>query len=132
MLEEIVDLGDVLVGELLGALLGAPLLVVADVAVSDELLEMVHAVPADVANGDPALLGEVADDLDQLLRRSSVSCGIGSRIILPSFEGVSPSSDSWSARSIDLIELGSYGWIVSRRGSGTLIVESWFSGVSWP
>ena len=45
-------------------------------------------------------------------------------MILPSFEGVSPSSDSCSARSIDLIELGSYGWIVSIRGSGTLMVES--------
>ena len=36
------------------------------------------------------------------------------------------------ARSIDLIELGSNGWIVSRRGSGTLIVASCLTGVCWP
>ena len=53
-------------------------------------------------------------------------------MILPSFDGVSPRSDSWIARSIVLIELGSNGWIVSSRGSGTLIVASCFSGVSWP
>ena len=58
---------DVLVGELLDALLGAALLVVADVAVVDELLQVVHHVAADVAHGDAALLGQVADDLDELL-----------------------------------------------------------------
>ena len=60
-------LRDVLVRELLEALLGPPLLVVADVPVADELLEVVHDVAADVADRDPALLGEVADDLDELL-----------------------------------------------------------------
>src|SRR4051794_40333691 len=66
------------------------------------------------------------------LRRSSVSCGIGRRITLPSFDGVRPSSDSWIARSISLIELGSNGCTVSMRGSGTLIVASWLSGVFCP
>ena len=36
------------------------------------------------------------------------------------------------AFSIDLIELGSNGWIVSMRGSGTLIVASCLSGVGVP
>ena len=38
------------------------------------------------------------------LRRSSVSSGIVSRITLPSFEGVSPTSDSMIDFSIALIE----------------------------
>jgi hypothetical protein len=47
-------------------------------------------------------------------------------------EGVSPRSDSWIAFSIDFTELGSNGWIVSIRGSGTLMVASCFRGVAWP
>jgi hypothetical protein len=66
------------------------------------------------------------------LRRSSVSCGIGRRINLPSFDGVSPRSDSMIAFSICLIELGSNGCTVSILGSGTLIVASCFSGVFVP
>ena len=38
--------------------------------------------------------------LTSSLRRSSVSCGIGRRMILPSFDGVRPRSDSWIAFSI--------------------------------
>ncbi len=56
-----------LVRQLLGAVLGPPLLVVADLAVPDELLQVVHDVPADVPDGDATLLGEVPDDLDELL-----------------------------------------------------------------
>src|SRR5918996_6278577 len=67
LLQEVVDPGHVLVGELLGPVLGAPLFVVPDVTVPDELLEVVHDVPADVADGHAALLGQVLDHLDQLL-----------------------------------------------------------------
>ena len=70
--------------------------------------------------------------LTSSLRRSSVSCGIGSRMILPSFEGVSPRSDSWIVRSIDDKELGSNGCTVSSRGSGALIVANCLSGVFVP
>src|SRR5918994_2881235 len=70
--------------------------------------------------------------LTRSLRRSSVSAGIGSRISLPSFDGVNPRADSWIARSIVLIEPGSNGWIVSSRGSGALIVASCLSGVCVP
>ena len=66
-LQEVLDLRDVLVGELLDAILGAPLLVVADVAVLDELLEVVHDVAAHVSDRDPSLFGEVLDDLHELL-----------------------------------------------------------------
>ena len=66
------------------------------------------------------------------LRRSSVSCGIGRRMSLPSLDGVSPRSDSWIDFSIAFIELGSNGWTVSIRASGTPIVASCFSGVCWP
>src|SRR5688572_4609203 len=67
LLEEIVDLVHVLVRDLLQPVLCAPLLVVTDVSVADELLEIVHDVAPDVADRDPSLLGEVADDLDELL-----------------------------------------------------------------
>ena len=53
-------------------------------------------------------------------------------MILPSFDGVSPRSDSWIARSICLIDDGSNGWIVSSRASGTLIVAMFFSGEGVP
>ena len=46
------------VGELLHLLLGAALVVVADLAVVDELLEVLHRVAAHVAHRDPALLGD--------------------------------------------------------------------------
>src|SRR5262245_58303616 len=66
-LENLVDLGDVVIGELLGTLFSPTLLVVPHVAVADELLEMVDAVAPDVPHGDPPFLGQVADHLDQLL-----------------------------------------------------------------
>ena len=47
--------------------LGAALLVVADVAVRDELLQVLHHVAADVADRDLAVLGDPAHDLDELL-----------------------------------------------------------------
>jgi hypothetical protein len=53
-------------------------------------------------------------------------------MILPSFDGVSPRSDCWIARSIELTELGSNGCTVSMRASGTLIVASCLSGVGVP
>jgi hypothetical protein len=53
-------------------------------------------------------------------------------MILPSFDGVRPRSDSMIAFSIAFRELGSKGWTVNIRGSGTLIVESWLSGVAVP
>src|SRR3989442_2291075 len=65
--QQLVDRRGVLVGELLPLLLRAPLLVVADVAVLDELLQMVHQVAADVPDRDPALLRVPAHELDELL-----------------------------------------------------------------
>src|SRR5205085_4928907 len=62
-LQEVVDLRDVLVGHLLHARLGRPLLVVADVTVLDELLEVAHHVATHVADGDAPLLGHVPRDL---------------------------------------------------------------------
>src|SRR5688500_4469215 len=66
-LQELVDLVRVLVGELLDAILGAVLLVDAHLARTDELLQVMHDVAADVADGDAPLLGEVAHDLHELL-----------------------------------------------------------------
>ena len=66
------------------------------------------------------------------MRRSSVSSGIARRMIVPSLFGVRPTSDSMIAFSIALIEALSYGWTVSSRASGALIVASCLSGVSAP
>jgi hypothetical protein len=58
---------DVVVGELLDAVLGAVLLVAPHLALVDELLQVVNRVAAHVAHGDPPLLRHVAHDLDELL-----------------------------------------------------------------
>ena len=63
----LVDLGDVLVGELLQLLLGPVELVDGDLAVLLERLELVAGRPPQVADRDPALLGLVLDHLHQLL-----------------------------------------------------------------
>src|SRR4029079_4532452 len=60
VLEQLVDLGDDLVGPLLEVLLGAIEVVLADLAVLLEPLELVAGMAAGVADGDPALLGPVA------------------------------------------------------------------------
>ena len=65
-------------------------------------------------------------------RRSSVSGGMGRRMIEPSFWGLSPSSDDWIAFSISpMIDL-SHGWTVSSRGSGAAMVATCFSGTFDP
>src|SRR5512146_2748699 len=61
--DQLVDLLDVLVVQLLDLLLGPPLLVLGGVL---QLLEPGDRVGAGVAHGDPALLGELVDHLDQL------------------------------------------------------------------
>src|SRR5918992_116130 len=66
-LQQVVDLGGVLVGQLLDSILGAMLLVSADFAVLRQLLQVVDRVPAHVADGDPPVLGELTDDADELL-----------------------------------------------------------------
>src|SRR5581483_3466659 len=66
-LQQIVDLRDVLVGELLHARLGRALLVVADIALLHQLLEMLDRVAANVAHGDAAFLRHLPDHLDELL-----------------------------------------------------------------
>src|SRR3954453_6421338 len=67
VLQELVELVNALVGELLERLFGAMLVVTADVAVLLEVAEVVHDVAADVAHSDAAVLGDPADDADQLL-----------------------------------------------------------------
>ena len=67
MLEQLVDLGDDLVGVLLELLLGPVEVVLAELAVLLERLELVAGLAADVAHRDPALLGPVLHHLHQLL-----------------------------------------------------------------
>src|SRR5919197_1658298 len=67
VLQELVDRLRVLVGELLHLVLGAPLLVVADLAVPDELLEVPHDVSAHVPDRHLAVLGVAPHELDELL-----------------------------------------------------------------
>src|SRR5688572_47006 len=66
-LEQLVDLVRVLVRALLDAILGTVLFVDTDLPRVDELLQVMHDVAADVADGDAPLLREVADDLHELL-----------------------------------------------------------------
>src|SRR5690606_4272991 len=56
VLEHLVDLGDVLLGELVELLLRPPGLVLADLALLDQLVEGVLGVAADVAHRDAAVL----------------------------------------------------------------------------
>ena len=63
------------VGELLQLDLGAVLVVGAGLAGVLELAQVVHDVAADVADRDPALLRDVADDLDELAAALLVELG---------------------------------------------------------
>src|SRR5579884_1705678 len=66
-LQQLVELRDAEVGDLLQLDFGPVLVVRAGLAGLFELAQVVHDVAADVADRDAALLGDVADDLDQLL-----------------------------------------------------------------
>src|SRR3954447_16752647 len=66
-LQQLVELRDLLVGELLELRLGAVLLVRAGLPGLLELAQVVHAVAADVADRDAAVLGDVSHHLDELL-----------------------------------------------------------------
>ena len=132
MLVQLVDQLHVLVRELLHAVLGAVQVVGSDLAVLLELLQLRDRVAAHVAQRDPALLGELADDLDEILAALLGELRDGEPDDLAVVRRGSPRSDSRIARSISLIAPLSYGWIESSRGSGTLIWASWFSGVLVP
>src|SRR5215213_7434033 len=67
VLHQVVDRLDVLVGQLLHLVLAATLLVVADLALADELLEVLHDVAAHVPDRDLPLLAVAAHDLHELL-----------------------------------------------------------------
>src|SRR5215216_2236277 len=67
VLEQGVDLGHVLVGDALEALLGPAQLVLGDVAVALQALQGVLLVPADVADAGPRLLGPVLGQAHVLL-----------------------------------------------------------------
>ena len=59
--------------------------------------------------------------------------GMGNRITVPSLDGLSPRLVSASkAFSIAGIRFASQGLIAKRRGSGTLMVDIWLSGVILP
>src|SRR5579859_3639759 len=64
--EQLVHLGDIGVGELVELALGPADLVLASVAVLDQLVERVLRVPPDVADGDPAVLRLAVSDPDVL------------------------------------------------------------------
>src|SRR5579875_2796098 len=70
--------------------------------------------------------------LTSSLRRCSESGGSTRRIMWPSLLGVRPRSDLRIAFSIGPSIERSHGWIVSKRGSGTLTVASWLIGIGVP
>src|SRR5690606_35012835 len=65
--EQLVDFGDILVGELLHRFLPAALVVLGDFLVLDGVLEVLVSVTAKVADCDLGRLALVAHDLDQFL-----------------------------------------------------------------
>src|SRR3990172_4947317 len=67
LLQQLVDAGDVLVGELLDLVLGPALVVLGDLFLFQRLLEVVVGVAPQVAYRDARGLGFVAHHLDQLL-----------------------------------------------------------------
>src|SRR5690606_39155860 len=73
--EYTVDLGDSRVGGVLHLLAKLAALVLADIPVLLELLEKIHAVPPDVAHGDPRLLGIVMRNLGQFAAALLVQLG---------------------------------------------------------
>ena len=103
--DRLVDLLDVGVGQLLDLVLLVVGFVLGDLVVLLELLDPVVGVAADVAHRDLGVLADVLDDLDQVLRRSSVRGGIGSRINPAVVLGVEPEV----RRPDGLLDLGDEG-----------------------
>src|SRR5262249_37940509 len=67
VLEDLVELADADVGDFLELPPRAVFFAIPRLARLLQLPQVVHHVAADVAHRDPAVLGDVADDLDQLL-----------------------------------------------------------------
>ena len=65
-------------------------------------------------------------------RRSSDSCGMTTRMIVPSLVGLTPRSESRIAFSIAPSWLASYGLMTAIRASGMEMPASWLSGVGEP
>ena len=65
-------------------------------------------------------------------RRSSVSCGMATRMTLPSLDGLTPRSELRIASSIGFSCDCSYGLMTTSRASGTLMLDSWVIGVGDP
>src|SRR5262245_65351683 len=65
--QHLVDLLDVVVGQLLHLGVALAVLVLGDLVILLELLEPLHPVAAHIAHGDAGLLGVFVRDLDQLL-----------------------------------------------------------------
>ena len=66
-LEQLVHLGDELIGELLHLVLGAMLVVLCQMLVLDESLEMLIRVPPDITDSHPGVFRFMAHDLGHLL-----------------------------------------------------------------
>ena len=70
--------------------------------------------------------------LTRVLRRSSVSDGMGMRMSFPSFCGFRSRSEPRMAFSMGWSSLGSQGWMVMRVGSGVARLPTWLRGVGVP
>jgi hypothetical protein len=91
------------VGELLDIGLRVPLVVLCHRVVLQQFLQVVVRVAADVTHGDAASSASWRTTLISSLRRSSVSAGIGTRMISPDVAGLRPRSESRIAFSITAI-----------------------------
>ena len=120
VLEQLVDGVDVLLASGRRAPSRRGGLVLAGLAVLDQLVELVLGLAADVADRDLGVLGLVRASLMYSWRRSSVSSGRTTRMTLPSLLGLTPRSESRSVFSISPIADLSNGVMRIVRGLGRL------------
>ena len=130
-LDQLVDLLDVLVGELLDVLLGARLVVLGDVL---ELLDLATASRCGACRtATRPSSASLCTTLTSSLRRSSESAGSGTRIRLPCVDGIEAEVGVADGLLDGLASAPlSNGCTVSSRGSGAATIATWLSGTVLP
>jgi hypothetical protein len=132
VLDHLVDGRHVLLGGLVELLLRPPDLVLAGLAVRAILSSASLACRRMLRMETLASSPLCRATLPSSRRRSSVSCGNTTRMIMPSFVGLTPRSLSRIAFSIAPSWLGSYGLITAIRASATVIEAICGIGVGVP
>jgi hypothetical protein len=131
--ERRIDIGHVLVGELLHLRFRAPLVVLWEISFSfrSSLMSFITSRRTlRTATRAPSASWRSIFVISR--RRSSVSAGIGTRITVPAVMGVSPRSDLKMAFSMACTTFFSHGEMTSVRPSSTAMLATCCSGTSEP